>query len=365
MKKRLTFTRVLGLSLLFFTFSIAQINTFRLNVFTPLPQLDFATFAVSNDLQGAPAVFSVEILPPGERVVVEGIFEWKDVGESNFTPFTSFKTQPFTSRVFFNNTLGSDIRIASSTTNSDRINQGIRKGKPTGNYRLILKLFRENGMPYINPTTGQQFVADAELEFLNPTQTLDILLPVPGTLQDVGQVIAKWTPIPGATKYTIKAALRRDHRTTLENALTSGQVLINNVEVPSSTGQPQTEVNLVNLLSGAQWFGGQEVVFQVTAFIQGPSGGQTIFSNISNFYLKDANTMAYMTLVGNMATILQSLPSGVIPANLLGDFTSGTLQITGIKREDGSDMPISEVMALFNYLAQNPGERVVGVTFNQ
>jgi hypothetical protein len=365
MKKRLTLWRVLVFSLLSFTFSTAQINTFRLNVFTPLPQLDFATFAVTNDLQGAPTVFSVEILPIDFDVVVEGTFEWKDVGESAFQPFTTFRTRPFKSKVFFNNTLGSDIRIASSTNNSDRITQAIRKGKPTGNYILTLRLFKPDGSAYIDPSTGQQFISSAELEFLNPTQTLEILLPVAGTLQDVGQVIAKWTPVAGASKYTIKAAIRRDHRTSLENALSSGQVLINNIEAKDPTGQPATEVNLVNLLSGAQWFGRQEVVFQVTAFVEGPGGGQSIFSNLANFYLKDANTMAYMTLVGNIVSIIQSLPSGVIPQNLITDFTSGTLQITGIKRDDGSDMPIAEVMALFNYLAQNPGERIVNATFNQ
>lgn len=361
MKKRLTIWRVLIFSLLSFTFSTAQIHTFRLNVFTPLPQLDFATFAVTNDLQGAPTVFSVEILPADELVIIEGSFEWKDVGEAGFTPFTSFKTRPFRSRVFFNNTLGSEIRIESSTNNSNRITQALRKGKPTGNYILTLKLFKENGSPYIDPSTGQQFVTSAALEFLNPTQTLEILLPIPSTLQDVGQVIAKWTPVQGASKYFIKASLRRDNRTSLENALSSGQVMINNAEIPGN----QTEVNLRNLLTGAEWFGGQEVVFQVTAFVEGPSGGQSIFSNLVNFYLKDANTMAYMTLVGNIVSVIQSLPGGVIPQSLINDFTSGALQITGIKRDDGSDMPISEVMALFNYLAQNPGERVAGATFNQ
>lgn len=361
MKKRLTIWRVLIFSLLSFTFSTAQIHTFRLNVFTPLPQLDFATFAVTNDLQGAPTVFSVEILPADELVIIEGSFEWKDVGEAGFTPFTSFKTRPFRSRTFFNNTLGSEIRIESSTNNSNRITQALRKGKPTGNYILTLRLFKENGSPYIDPSTGQQFVTSASLEFLNPTQTLEILLPIPSTLQDVGQVIAKWTPVQGASKYFIKASLRRDNRTSLENALSSGQVMINNVEIPGN----QTEVNLRNLLTGAEWFGGQEVVFQVTAFVEGPSGGQSIFSNLVNFYLKDANTMAYMTLVGNIVSVIQSLPGGVIPQSLINDFTSGALQITGIKRDDGSDMPISEVMALFNYLAQNPGERVVSATFNQ
>jgi hypothetical protein len=361
MKKRLTLWRVLVFSLLSFTFSTAQIHTFRLNVFTPLPQLDFATFAVTNDLQGAPTVFSVEILPADIDIIVEGSFEWKDVGEAGFTPFTSFKTRPFKSRTFFNNTLGSEIRIASSTTNRDRITQALRKGKPTGNYILTLRLFTDTGTPYIDPSTGQQFVTSANLEFLNPTQTLEILLPVPSTLQDVGQVIAKWTPVQGASKYSIKASLRRDHRTSLENALSSGQVMINNVDIPGN----QTEVNLRNLLSGAEWFGGQEVVFQVTAFVEGPSGGQSIYSNLVNFYLKDANTMAYMTLVGNIVSVLQSLPGGVIPQNLMNDFISGTLQITGIKREDGSDMPIAEVMALFNYLSQNPGDRVVSATFNQ
>ncbi|MDP2302268.1 MAG: hypothetical protein Q8N03_07585 [Ignavibacteria bacterium] len=365
MKKRLTLWRVLIFSLLSFTFSTAQIHTFRLNVFTPLPQLDFATFAVTNDLQGAPTVFSVEILPADELVIFEGSFEWKDVGEAGYTFFTKFRTRPFRSRVFFNNTLGSEIRIESSENNSNRITQALRKGKPTGNYILTLKLFKENGSPYIDPSTGQQFVTSAALEFLNPTQTLEILLPIPSTLQDVGQVIAKWTPVQGASKYFIKASLRRDNRTSLENALSSGQVLINNVEAKDPTGQPTTEINLRNLLTGAEWFGGQEVVFQVTAFVEGPSGGQSIFSNLVNFYLKDANTMAYMTLVGNIVSIMQSLPGGVIPQSLINDFISGALQITGIKRDDGSDMPISEVMALFNYLAQNPGERVVSATFNQ
>lgn len=365
MKQLKIYVGVITLVLLLNINTIAQdISTFRFTVFKPLPQLDFATFAIANDLTGAPTVFSVEILSPRDDVMVmlEGVFEWQDVGESSPTQLSTFRTKPFKPKVFFNNTLGSEIRIASSSTNNNRITKAILKGKPTGKYIITLKLLKpldEQGNSYIDyPGTSAQTEI---LEFLNPSQTLDLLLPIAGSLQDVGTVIAQWTPIDGATKYLIKAAVRNDYRQSLENAISSGQVLINNAEVNGN----QTEVNLRTLLTGAEWFGGQEIVIQVTAFVSGPSGGLNIYSNLINFYIKDVNTSAYTSLIGNLLAIAQSLPSGVLPLNFLNGLSSGDILINGIKLDDGTTLSLSEVMAILNYLVQNPDERIVSASFNR
>ena len=52
--------------LTFFIFSIVNISaqsSLTIQVFEPLPEIDFATFATSNDLSGTPRIFSVQINP--------------------------------------------------------------------------------------------------------------------------------------------------------------------------------------------------------------------------------------------------------------------------------------------------------------
>jgi len=259
--------------LLFFIFlgnSFPQ-NSITLQIFQPLPEIDFGSMLIQNNLSGVPKVFYVSISPAGKNVYVRGYILWDKNDGNGFRQVFSFLTEKFVSKNFYSDELGSSgLRIASHDANSSLTEEILKKGKPTGTYRFQLQLLNENQV-YLTETSQ-------DVTFSNPSQTLLIITPESGSSQAVGSVIARWSKITGVDKYKIKLNVRTSPAQSLEEALNSGTPLINNKIIEGGI----TSVDLRSYLD-REWLPGQELVLQVSAVVEGLGGGSTLPSEIISF----------------------------------------------------------------------------------
>lgn len=310
--------------------------TIRLIVFPELTTTDFASFATLNDLQGAPRIFCAEINAPDQMVVMAGQIEWKKIGTSGFVEVAWFITKPFLARTLCNDDIGKvDVRIHDHRANTDLIEENIRYGKPTGEYRLTVYLYDSTGQNLLSSDTKN-------LVFLNPSQTLTIINPRPDQSYDAGNILVEWTPISGASEYYIKASERADRNQSLEEALQRGTPLVNNRNVGVVTS-----INLRDVLD-RELKPGSEVVLQVSANVPGPAGGKKIFSEIINFSILNPESQYYQQLITRFNNVLNRLGQNEL-AQLLqsGQLDPSKLQI---RKEDGTIMTFEE---LINFLEMN------------
>ncbi len=323
----------------------AQNPTMVLTVFEPLPKVDLTAFIFSNDLKGSPRLMTIDISPVGTMVRMRGTFDWQRANESNYNRVYSFKTRAFSARSFSNQEIGDqDIRIEEEESVSSLIDENLRKGRPTGKYKIFLELLDEAGNPYSPPVTQEK-----ELEFVNPTQTLSILAPIEYFRYDMGNVTATWTEAIGATRYIVRAAKRINPGQSPEEILSSSTPLIDNVDVGNVTS-----INLRNILQ-REWSAGDEIAIQVTAVVDGPGGGEELKSPIVRFFIESAGTNPAAGINSLIAGLLQYFPSGVLPPELIRRISEGSIQITGFTDPDGNLIQMAEVTAILSYLSSNPG----------
>lgn len=317
-----------------------------LTVMEPLPEVDFAAFALTNNLSGAPRIMSIEIITPtlNEQVILEGRIEWQKEDGDAFIQLFWFRTQRFTARNISNTDIGTNVRIAENTVNSNLTEDNISKGRPTGKYRLTVILRDANG--------ALKSSDQKEISFLNPTQTLSITTPERGSTQDIGNVQAAWDAVVGASYYGIKANVRTRSSQSLEEALNSGNPLIDKDNIGNN--------NIVSLREHLrrEWFSGQEIVLQVTAFIAGARGGTTLYSNIVNFFV--GSTVQINT---QFLTFLELL-SDVTGRDLVERYKEGNLDLSNmrISLDDGRIISQVELNEILNYLKMNP-DRIIDVRF--
>lgn len=325
---------LLFLTLFYFSPIFAQ-HTIRLVVFPELITTDFAAFLTLNDLQGAPRIFCAEINAPDKFVKMAGRVEWKRGGSPDFIEIAWFITRPFVARTLCNDDIGKvDVRVYDHRFNTDLIQENLRYGKPTGEYRLTVQLY---------DSTGQILLASdsRNLLFLNPAQTITIVNPRTNQSYDAGNLLVEWTPIPGVSEYYIKANERSDQNQSLEDALQSGTPLVN-----KSVGGSNS-INLRDVLD-RELRPGSEIVVQVSANIPGPMGETKIFSEIVNFFILNPETQYYQQLLIRFYNALNRLGDNEILQLLReGQIDPAKLQI---RNEDGSIMTFEE---LVNFLEMN------------
>lgn len=330
--------KVLIVLCLFYLQSFSQ-PSIKLIVFPELNTTDFASFATLNDLQGAPRIFCAEINAPGQTVVMAGQIEWKKIGSSDFVEVAWFITRPFLARTLCNDDIGKvDVRIYDHRANTELIEENIKYGKPTGEYRLTVFLY---------DSTSQNLLATdtKNLVFLNPSQTLTIINPRANQSYDVGNILVEWTPVSGASEYYIKASERTDPNQSLEEALQRGTPLVNNRNVGVLTS-----VNLRDLLE-RELRPGSEVVLQVSANIPGPAGGTRIFSEIVNFSILNPESQYYQQLIQRFNNVLQRLGDNELTRLLgSGQIDPSRLQI---RREDGTIMTFEELISFLEMNVNN------------
>ncbi len=323
-----------------------QAQTINLVVFEPLPIIDFAAFAVSNNLTGAPRIFGAEITPQGIEVQAEFRIEWQKIGATSWQEMVYFITRPFLSRNIYNDDVGvADIRMEQINSNKTAIDENISLGRPTGKYRLMANLI-----------VGGSIVStdSKELSFVNPTPTLSIMLPVSGSFHDPGNVQANWDNISGVSEYIVKANVRKNPGEDLESALNSGDPLINNKSV-----KKVSNVNLRELEFDREWSPGDEVVLQVTATIPGPAGGVQLRSNIVNFYINDPNAPLVQNMLLQLNNILMNVPGAANNPVLMKLLNNPSL-FNGAFDENGVQIEFSSLEALLMYLSNNP-DLLIGV----
>lgn len=315
---------------------LAQVQV-DLIVFPTLTTIDYGAFATANDLRGAPRIFCAEISPEGVAVSLRGKIEWKPPEGGIYQELGSFKTEPFLSRTLCNDDIGTtDIRLREYTSNSDLTEENIKRGKPTGNYRLTVAVMDSLGLSTYDEDTE-------EISFLNPAQTLIIRSPQVGSENDIGNVLAEWEPVQGTESYIIKANVRRSSSQTLEEALNFGTPLINNRNVGNITS-----INLREILE-REWQFGDEIVFQCTAKIAGPGGGQLLYSNIINFTIYNPEASRMQILISKLIEVFEKFGN----TEFVQLLKSGEIDPRSIviRKEDGSIMTLEELIL---FLETNP-----------
>lgn len=350
--KLLSNIKKLSLVILFFTgISFAQITQFQIQI-VQVPQLDFSSVAslTLNDLKGAPTIFKIVIAPEEVSVVLRGEFYWTDIGKPE-VQLAWFKTTAFSSRTITNQQLGDNIRIAESEVNNTAIEDNLRKGKPVGKYRLVLKLFDASG----NQITSVPNPIEEQMEFLNPTQTLSFITPVIGEVYDQGSVIASWSSVNGVSEYKILANKRTNVNQSLEEILNSGNPLINNRSVGVLT-----TVNLATILD-RQWNPGDEVVVQVSAIVQGLGGNSIIKGEPVSFAIRDPNAVVQQQFSQQLSNFLANFP-GISGFTTL--LSNGQITISRIEDENGLAMTAAQVQALLLLFQANPS-KVISSTLVQ
>ncbi|OGU61294.1 MAG: hypothetical protein A2V66_05015 [Ignavibacteria bacterium RBG_13_36_8] len=328
--------------------TLAQDYSVRLTIFEPLPEVDFAAFAVTNNLRGAPRIISIEIEPQGARVILEGRIMWKRNNQVGEQELFYFVTEPFVARNLTNNEIGtSDIRLRESRSNPSLTEENIRKGRPTGVYIFEVILKDANG--------GEQARDSKQISFTNPSQTLTIQSPEAGSYQDIGSVVAQWNNIIGAASYEIKANVRRNTSQSLEEALNQGTPIIDHANVGN-----MTVANLRSYMS-RELLPGQEGVLQVSAYIPGPSGGSWLYSNIVNFFIRSSSDAG---AVNQEIEDLLQLISDITGQDLVTKYREGQIDMSNMRitLDDGRILTIVELREILNYLKTNP-DNIVSVSF--
>lgn len=307
-------------------------------------ETEFASFIFANDLSGAPRIFGITITPESGNVKVRGEVFWQKDTEAGYEWLLTFRTKVFSAGTFFNTDLGNSIQLGSGSTDDDLIQENRKRGKPTGKYRIDVYLLNEN---------GTELSRDTEfLEFSNPAQTLTILSPQQGSTQNIGGVTAEWTDLTGIEYFQVRANDRTEAGQSYEDALESGDPLIDDAQVGLSTS-----VDLRTLLS-REWLPGQEIVLQVSALPTGGSPADMIRSDILSFYLEDPANPLSNTVSNDFQDLLQSFQDG-LGSDLLDQLLNGNVTITEIEWGDtGLKLTPDEIQQLLDYLRQNPNNLI-------
>lgn len=337
--------------------SAQQVNV-DMQVFNPLPEVSFAAFLTNKFLKGTPRIMQINLTPHGEEVIVKGFIQWRKVNEGGFNELFSFTTKPFTSRNFYNDDFSSvdGIEMEESNSNDDLLEENLKKGKPTGTYKVIVEVYDIN-MNFLDSDTK-------DLSFLNPSQTLSIIEPNVGEVLDLAGVLVTWTDVVGVLDFYVKANYRSSKFESLEEALLKGNPLVD-----ENVGKIRS-VNLRDILK-RELVGGKEVVVQVSATIDGPGGATSIYSDIVNFRLKGASTRVTDKGIKEFETLLLRVVDNWEKSEnqntddedalsrlqkLLSDIQNGVINFNdiNIKFGNGRMLTYAEFQETLEYLRRNP-----------
>ena len=273
-----------------------------INVFDPLPEVSFAAFLTNPFIHGTPRIFQIQLTPPGQDVILIGDVLWRKAGQHNFEQFMRFKTKVFKSRSFYNDQINTDpdIQIDETEYNDNLVEENLKLGKPTGLYKLSIRVFDPNNM---DDPMDEEIVdlGPSKIGFVNPSQTLEFIQPYPGSFQNAGGVIFTWSEVIGVSEFVVLANERKSKNETLEEALKKGNPIVDNKSVGL-----QTSVNLRELLD-RELIPGQEIVAQVRGVIPNPGGENILYSNIVNFYITDPSTIDNEKISDDLILLLEKV----------------------------------------------------------
>ncbi len=333
----------------------AQTATMSLNIFPNLSRIDFAAFSFERELTNQPRIMQIIIMPSGLEVFIEGSISWKRNESSGFQTVGTFITENFLSRSFFNDEIGStDIKIKSSNYNSDLTNDLLKIGKPSGIIGISFNLFDSQG-------TLLSSVSD-EILFLNPTPP-EIILPISGSIVNIGSIPVMWTKSIGASSYRILANYIGNNETNYEQALNAGNPIVNNRDVGELIS-----INLRDYLD-REIVGDTNIVLVVRAVVEGPGGGEiyqstpVVFSTTTSGE-SQTSTQTSDPLQSNLILLSNILSGQDINQNFLNDLASGKYSLDQLQFIDeyGNLLSFSDFQNIMNYLQSNP-DAIISVKF--
>ena len=335
-------------------FAIAQHADITITVFEPLPKVSFMAFVTTKGLENTPRIMQIDITPHDQMVIVKGSLQWRKVNEASFNELLSFTTKPFVARNFYNDDFSSidGIEVKESNSNDDLLQENLKKGEPTGTYKIIVEVYDEN-MAFLDSD-------EKDLDFLNPAQTLSIIEPSIDDVLDLAGILVTWTDVTGVSNFYIRANTRSSKFESLEEALQKGNPLVNDKNVGI-----KRSVNLREVLD-RELIPGSEVVVQIKAEIPGPGGPTELFSDVVNFRVKGASS----AVVDKGSKELQTLILQVIDdsqengeddaatrlQNLLEQIQNGTISFNdiAIRFDNGRVLTYAEFQEILEYLRRNP-----------
>ncbi len=339
----------------------AQQISVNMNVFKPLPEVSFAAFLTNPFLESTPRILQIAITPQGETVVVKGAILWRKLDESSFEELLNFTTKPFLSRNFYNDDFSSfdGIGIDESNTSDNLLEENLKKGKPTGTYRIIVEVYDEN-MVF-------QSSATEDIEFTNPSQTLSIIQPEVDDELDLAGIFFSWTSVPGVSEYVVRANVRSDKNQSLEEALQNGTPIVNDKSVGV-----ELNVNLIEILD-REIVEGQEIVVQIKGVIEGPGGQSFVYSEIVNFKIAKRGSDQTQDIKTKFNEALEEFARNLKDElnensgqderdfaerlqDLLDKIANGQISFDDLKitTEDGRVITYQEFQEILGYLKTNP-----------
>lgn len=342
MKKLSVFLAALLISISF-TSSIKGQYSVNIEVFPNLVKTDFAAFLFDESLTNKPRIFSVDIEPKNEEVILEVVFEWKENHNSEYQFLYSFTTKPFyNDRIIYSDEIdGSNIKIDDSQTgNDDVLEDLITKGKPTGVFNVTA--FAKS----VNHT--EQALDETEIEFINPSSTLRLLEPIEDESYNELNLVVRWTDIGGTSRYRVLVNYLEDAQGNLEEALSLGTPVVD-VYVDE-------DVNQINVYDQRQREirENAEMVAQVIAEIDGISGVERIFSEPVRFYFGSSEETEITFQDDELETLLEL--SNEFGSDLFHDLVTGKINLDELSsiRLNDEHLSIAELKQILEELSQNP-----------
>ncbi len=321
-------------------------------IFPELNTVDFAAFDFTSTRNVSQRLIQVNINPPGAEVIVEGKVDWKKDERSGFQELFRFRTKKFISRSFSNDEINnSEIEIDNTSFNSSLTSEIIKLGKPSGVIGIEIRLLDSRGNFLDND--------NEEISFLNPTAPT-IILPVEGSSYDIGSIIVQWTASIGVTSYKIKANYAPDNAANPEQALNSGNPLIDDRDVGTVTSVRLNDILNRELLADTN------IVIVVKAFVQGPGGGDVLSSPLVTFKTNSTGTETTVVKIGNpdlvrLANLLPNQLSKEFRDKLInGDIMPEQIQFSD---ENGNSLSFSDFVSILNFLEQN-NDAIITVIFS-
>lgn len=343
----------------------AQNVNIQLEILQDLAQLDltaFINFGKGNfDALSIPVILQINMdYPSADQVVLSGKVSWKSPDGKYQGELLSFSSHPFSNIKRVNNQeFNKVIKFLSPKINSRLMDENTKRGKPSGTYTIFLTLS--------DLANGESANSQETIEIKNPSQTFYIQSPIAGSQNDIAGVQAIWDIVEGAKEYKVLANIRKNKNQSFEEALNSGNPIINN----KSVGQ-LTNVNLLSLLD-RQWLPGQEIVFRVAAIIPTASGESELNStNIINFYIISPNSDEDKNLLKNFDNLFNEIVGDlnsnqnledenlnqnlILAKRLLEMIESGQLDFNNaqITDENGNVFSVNELNLILDYLRRNP-----------
>jgi hypothetical protein len=343
---------------LFLPFCLIAQNSISIQAIGNLSSLDPGAFLLTNNVGGQPRIFSVTVVtnPTGRSVYVKGVVRWKENLNASYQELLNFTTEPFTSRSFFNDELGtSDIKVKNVQANQSLGTDLASRGKPVGQFEIYMELYDQQNVKiaYTQPSLI--------LLFLNPTApTINLPVytpPTPSVEFTVGNIQVSWTTVDGVIRYKVKVCEMGTGQ-GLQEALESSDPVVD-----ADVGF-QTSVNLINF-KRREFLENKNYVIKVTAVVFTSGRENELDSEPRAFTIKGAAVTNPAEINPDIKTLAEFLSQRNIDTIFINALNNGEITVDQIQITDENNVPITFSDFMTNILTplKNNPEKVISVNY--